>query len=184
VREEGQGGDEEQGEGVLVCVLHGALLVEICIQAATPIVSTGQPGGESIPRKPRADVACCRPADVCRRSRRRIPESPTITSLKEGSWFESGAAAEVGNLLPCPETLSIDLLYQSRCCWGKVGGSNSAGTRCSDHVPGLSPKEAATADLVNCKRGETGARPGFFNESQMDHSPYLLLPPSHSAPRE
>jgi hypothetical protein len=53
VRNEGQGGDEEQGEGVLVCVLHGALLVEICIQIATPAVSTGQLGGEPRLRKPR-----------------------------------------------------------------------------------------------------------------------------------
>jgi hypothetical protein len=70
-----------------------------------------------------------------------------------------------------------------RCCWGQLGGSNraNAGTRCSDHVPGLSPKEAATADLVNFKSGETGAGPGFFNESQMDHFPYLLLPRSHCA---
>jgi hypothetical protein len=29
VRNEGQGGDEEQGEGVLVGVLHGALFVDL-----------------------------------------------------------------------------------------------------------------------------------------------------------
>jgi hypothetical protein len=37
-----------------------------------------------------------------------------------------------------------------------VGCSNraNAGTMCSERVPGLSPKEAATADLVNFKAGE------------------------------
>jgi hypothetical protein len=50
---------------------------------------------------------------------------------------ESPGAAAEGCKLPCPETL-----YYWR--WGGSKRAN-AGTRCSDHVPGLPPKEAATA---------------------------------------
>jgi hypothetical protein len=100
------------------------------------------------------DVACCRPADVCTRSRRGIPRKPHHSIAQRVIMLRVARDSRQGQSPGQPLRVA-NCPAPRRCCWGQVGGSNRAntGTRCSDHVPGLSPKEAATADLVNCKSG-------------------------------
>jgi hypothetical protein len=120
------------------------------------------------------DVACCRPA-VCTRSRRGIPRKPhhsiaqrviMLRVARDSRQGQSPGAVAEGCKLPCPETLLL----------GQLGGSNRAntGTRCSDHVPGLSKRGSNGGPRELQKRRSSSEQQGRLLQQVTDGSIFRI----------